>query len=404
MSLRIHRELYREAPRAGTSELVSAVGYTGPGTEREEIRKASESPDNYQAWQRRVSADNGRTWGPYQDLAEVTRQLADGGIVTYPFGPDYDPATGIAYRLEQKRIWPGLPIYTFDWSTHEHPFHDHVFVRESTPDGEERLVQLTHEEGADWDPERPFDEAFVLRNRAYHGQRVSFDGRGWAFHPLSCIPSSERYGHTKAGVVLMRRDPDTGRWRASNRRFVDPTVSSRGLLEPDAAVLNDGRILVVCRGSDTPETPGRKWMTVSEDGGATIGPVKELLYDDGERFYSPSSIHRFYRPAARPAVSDSLSDRLYWIGNIVPEPPAGNRPRYPLVIAEVDQERCAVVRESVSVIDTRAGTEPEDLSLSNFQILQNRETGCLELYMTRDAAFENAQWRSSVYRYVIEGL
>jgi hypothetical protein len=32
-------------------------------------------------------------------------------------------------------------------------------------------------------------------------------------------------------------------------------------------------------------------------------------------------------------IRDSVTGKLYWIGNICAAPPSGNSPRYPLVIA-----------------------------------------------------------------------
>jgi len=146
-------------------------------------------------------------------------------------------------------------------------------------------------------------------------------------------------------------------------------------MEAAIAELRDGRVLVAYRGSNTAETPGRKWYAVSNDGGMTLSKVQELKSDDGTRFYSPSSYHRMLR--------NSVTGRLYWIGNICRNPPSGNSPRYPLVIAEVDEDMPALKRSTVTVIDDRLPSDSRDLQLSNFSLIENRRTRCFELFLTR---------------------
>jgi hypothetical protein len=65
---------------------------------------------------------------------------------------------------------------------------------------------------------------------------------------------------------------------------------------------------------------------------------------------------------------------LYWIGNA---------PRYPLVIAEVDEATATLRKQTVTAIDDR-DSEKHDFNyqLSNFSLLENRETHELELFLT----------------------
>lgn len=383
----IERSVYVEADAPGTAVLMGGIGYTGAGLQREEILKNSSESDNYQNWRVRYSDDNGRTWNREAEIDEVNVQLDAGGIVSYPGRPEWDALGQRLYRVSMKRIWPGNPIYTFSWKDHKHPFHDHVLLSED--DGP--LQCLRYEEGPDFDPEHPFDPAFGAANRAYRGQSICFDDEGGAFHPMVCYRRGDAYSFNEGGVVLMRRD-ESGAWHPSNMRYVSPDVSSRGLLEPDAVVLKSGRILIVCRGCDTPTTPGRKWMTYSDDGGRTLSPIEEFRYSDGTSFYSPSSIHRFIR--------STRTGALYWIGNICDKPPVRNLPRYPLYIGLVDEDRMGLVRDSLMVIDDRGMDDPESINFSNFLLLEDRETWDIELYMTRGAAWDVPGWKSSVYRYV----
>jgi hypothetical protein len=200
----------------------------------------------------------------------------------------------------------------------------------------------------------------------------------------------------------MRKDPNTGIWSASNQQYISPNISSRGLLEPEVAILSNGNILVVCRGSNAkgldhtifPDSlQGRKWYVISTDQGKTISPVKEFTYDDGSRFYSPSSIHTFRR--------SSKNGKLYWFANIVPEEPIGNSPRYPLIMAEVDENIPAIKIKNQNLIDTRREGEPAGVQLSNFSVIENRETMDFEIYLTKIGQVPDHLWHGDVYKYTV---
>ena len=152
-------------------------------------------------------------------------------------------------------------------------------------------------------------------------------------------------------------------------------------------------MLVIWRGSNSPVTAGRKWFSVSTDGGMTLTAPVELKYDDGSRFYSPSSYHRMVR--------SSKTGRLYWIGNICPNPPNHNSPRYPLIIAQVDETIPALKRNTVTVIDDRKGGDGPGLQLSNFSLLENRQTHELEIFLTRLGEDPQNKWNSDVYKYTL---
>ncbi len=179
-----------------------------------------------------------------------------------------------------------------------------------------------------------------------------------------------------------------GRWNVARQDYdwtpgaqveISPDHSARGLMEPEVAELADGRLLVVWRGSthgwdgSVAKFPGRKFFSVSSDGGRTLSPPAAWKYDDGSDFYSPSSFHRMIR--------HSVSGRLYWLGNICTTPPSGNSPRYPLVIAEVDEANAALKKSTVTAIDDRQPGQG-DIQFSNFSLLENRETHLLELHLT----------------------
>ena len=381
------REQYLPAAGEDTA-LWCSVSYLDGQLTREEVLRESGSSDAYLEWKRRVSTDNGRTWSDCQPIEDATRQLPGGGLVTYPCGHVFDPRLGLSYERRLLRLWPGEQLYTYEWGKHQHPFNDHTFVVEN---GQAQKL-LKYEEGPDYDPENPFAPEFCTTNRAYLGVNIAFGEDGTAYHPIVCYQRGESYSKTKGGVVLMRREPSSGEWRPSTQEYLSPERSARGLLEPDAAVLKDGRVLVVCRGSNTATTPGRKWFSISADGGRTLSRFEALRYDDGSPFYSPSSIHTFVR--------SSKNGRLYWLANIVDGPPSGNGPRYPLVLAEIDEEKVAVRKDRLTTVDERGMDEPVALQLSNFSVLEDRETQNIEIYLTRLGENPEHFWQGAVYRYV----
>ena len=73
--------------------------------------------------------------------------------------------------------------------------------------------------------------------------------------------------------------------------------------------------------------------------------------------------------------------------------PSGNRPRYPFVAGEVDTANGLLMRDSVVTIDER-------LSLSNFYAREDRETGCLLLFMGR--SFARGDRGTDVFLYTLE--
>ena len=376
------------------------VSYIDDDVTRQEIHSTTSASDAFLNFQRRVSEDNGKTWKPFEPLDRVTLQLPEGGMVTFPGKSTYDPVLDILYQNSMRRLWPGGEMYHYEKG---HDYNDHSMILEN---GQE--IELKYEPGPDFDPENPFDSIYGVTNQAYLGQQVVVDKDGTAFFPMLCARIGQKNMIHQGGIVLMRRDPVSGEWSASNRQFISPNVSSRGLLEPDVAVLKNGNLILVCRGSNVkgwwgknsmahvthPDSlEGRKWLMLSSDGGRTLSPVKEFTYDDGSRFYSPSAIHTFIR--------SSKNGKLYWIANIVEEVPDGNSPRYPLYIAEINEDIPAVIKNSLVEIDDRQENETEKLHLSNFSVLENRETFEIEIYITKVGQIPDHFWQGAVYKYVV---
>jgi len=203
-------------------------------------------------------------------------------------------------------------------------------------------------------------------------------------------------GYTWHDAAILRavwRGASSLEWELLSTLPGDPAKSTRGWDEPTLAVLRDGRILAVLRGSNDkrPELPAHKWACWSADGGRTWTSPKPWTFDDGAAFHSPSACSQLL---AHP------SGKLYWLGNINEKNPAGNRPRYPLVVAEVDPGSGLLVRRTLRTVDTLQAGEDPVLTLSNFYAREDRRTGGIALHMTRLFALKDG-WQGDAFLYRI---
>ena len=382
----IKRDLYRQRDE-GQTNVWLATGYVGPGLQRMETVGVEGGGDAWHHRRFRLSEDNSATWSDFQPLPDhiVSYQgtqfwEGEGAMV-------YDPTSGKLVNVWLRQVRVGSIYNNFSY----YRLSDDQGRSWSEP------KQFRYEPGADFDPEDPLNPAFLDKNQAYIGNNVLIrsDGKlvfavGHANDPND--PQNDSRAWKMASLCFEGTWDAQSQdyvWAAGERVAISPTVSSRGLMEPQVAELKDGRIAVVWRGSNTSSTPGHKWFGTSTDGGLTLSEVGELKYDDGSQFYSPSSISQILR--------HSLTDKLYWVGNISPTPPSGNSPRYPLVIAEIDENNFSLKKDSVTVIDTRLAGDSSALQLSNFSLLENRETHDIEVYLTRWVPQDGGD----VYRYTI---
>jgi hypothetical protein len=189
-------------------------------------------------------------------------------------------------------------------------------------------------------------------------------------------PSENKTGNRASSSAGQRKEYSI-EWERSQMVKIDPALSSRGLCEPAIAELADGSLLMVCRGSNTTIThmPGYKWRAISRDGGRRWSAPEPFTYERGENFFSPATGSRLIR--------HSRTGRLYWIGNITPANPDGNRPRYPLQIAEVDEAAQALRKATVRVIEDRQAQDSPLVQFSNFRVYEDRETGEFVLLLAR---------------------
>jgi hypothetical protein len=262
---------------------------------------------------------------------------------------------------------------------------------------------LRYEPGDEFDPNNPLAPGYLKTNQGQVGNNILKLSNGALLHVLANAnapgdPDNDRRPWrmgSRCFIGTWNPEKEDYQWTPGGRAETSPNLSAGGLMEPEAAELKDGRVLVIWRGENTSTTPGRKFYSVSTDGGMTLGPVAELRYDDGSSFYSPSSFHRMIR--------HSVNGKLYWIGNISARPPNGGSPRHPLVIAEVAESGVTptLKKNTVTVIDDRQPGQPDAIQFSNFALLEDRETNAMNLYMTILGAAPDNVFTADSYKYVM---
>ncbi len=411
-----------DARNDGTIENYKKVYRDREGLTLIETRRYQSSSDFADDIKERVSPDNGRTWSEWRDVYE------ESGYEKHPpherlFPNDMDTIWNPVHKhyvgIGISRIFLNGHKYAYSriYNSVEPTLSDHSIIGVREEGGPLRFSLVKYEEGDDFDPADPLKESHYFRNNSMPGQNIVINDAGDIFFPIGApvgkccemagldvkevFPSNPRL----RGLIVMH-----GVWNGTEYEFTPsrPVVisdrqSSRGMDEPTIALLKSGRILVVFRGAYyinkswntriEPGTPGFKWYTYSDDGGKTFTPAMPWHFDDGEVIYSSSSYSMLFR--------GEQNGKLYWIGNITGHKIYENNPRWPLQIVEVDETYGTAKKASYTVIDTRREGEGEKVQLSNFDMFQNRETGHLELFLTKSDQFPGERWKAEPWHYEI---
>ncbi|MBN1912206.1 MAG: hypothetical protein JW818_20970 [Pirellulales bacterium] len=385
--------------------------YVGPEYQLEETKSYMGQSDTPINDKHRFSWDNGETWTDWTDLPPVVTWDGPHRIYWGNMATTYDPMSNktVSIWLRQTKLY-------------DTTYYNQSFLRTSDDYGQtwSDPQLLMYEAGADFNPLDPYNMNYLENNTAYPGQNIEIRSDGSLNFSLAsanipdAVPQSEfnPYGVTAnapadaraigAVSIVANWNSVSGEYdtSASNVAWVPRHVSSRGLAEPTVAELNDERLLTVYRDSNSGINGnpfyegGHKRYTLSTDGGATISDPLEWKYDDGTSFYSPSSISQLIR--------HSVTDKLYWVGNINLGPANGNHYRYPLVIAEVDEVNVALKKDTVTLIDDRQVGDGSYLQLSNFSILENRQTHNFEVRLTRLGEDASNTWKANAYTYILD--
>lgn len=210
--------------------------------------------------------------------------------------------------------------------------------------------------------------------------KIANPGGGYTYHDSGIL-----HGHWNGRRV---------EWEMGDLIKGDPTRTTRGAIEPTLAKLDGGRVLCVMRGSNDRklDLPSWRWISTSADGGWKWSTPEPWTYDDGAPFFSPSACSQ---------LIEHSDGRVYWIGNITKDNPRGNRPRYPLIIGEVDRRTARLIRATVRPIDDRAEGEDPILTLSNFYAREERRSRAIAVHCTRLFAF-NDGWVGDAFLYRVK--
>jgi hypothetical protein len=350
----------------------------------------------------RVSTNNGSAW----DTAPMPPDFVSGlphGYRRTRLTSARDPFTGRLITIFNAMDTPGL-----DPAVHEPPVTletCYLRYRVSADGGKSWRFDEPIVQAGNFTARHPFEGVWVGKSSIYLGD-------------LGCLPIVTRAGkvllatqttplgpdgklwnptggHTYMDVLVLIgtwTNDDRLSWRASQRLVADPKCTTRGLFEPTLAEFPDGRILMVMRGSNGGkadprcELPSHKWFAVSRDGGETWSTPGTWTFEDGQPFFSPSSMSALFRHS---------SGRCFWAGNLSALNCQGNLPRWPLVVGEVDPRSLKLVRSSVLTVDTQ---RPEDktrdrLDLSHLTLLEDRENKQIILVYPRSYnAYKSNEW------------
>jgi hypothetical protein len=349
-----------------------------------------------------VSADNGRTWSRLAPIPDFTSGLPE-GYRREPVTSAFDPLTARLLTVVNALDTPGL-----DPRTHEPPLAQRNYYlryRVSEDGGRTFLFDEPIMRTGRIDARNPIEGVWVGTNAIYLGdvgclplftpsghvllaaQTTPVGADGKLYNPMG--------GHTYTEVVVLIgtwTDPGRLKWAVSQRVRGDPARTTRGLIEPTLSEFSDGRILMVMRGSNggkadpSHRLPSYKWFSISKDGGQTWNEPAPWTYDDGRPFFSPSSMSTLFAHS---------SGRRLWVGNLSPTNCAGDLPRWPLVIGEVDSKTLLLVRETILTVDTH---QPEDnaqgrLDISHATLYEDRKTGEVGLtYPRAHNSYKSREW------------
>ena len=422
MAWQVTRQMYVSYPAPNASAVISCdyVGAPAPGSgatglRRQEVLTHQIHDDVYQDPQRRLSDDNGRTWSDWQP--DVERQIVRGQEMWWQWEAGgltpgcRDPESGLLVKAYMLRCFQGGDPRQVGLTKTT----NYVFVATSADDGLtwSPRQQLKYEPGPDYGEDTRETPPFLERNRCHYCNNIIAPRSGGVILPVSSPASViDEQGNAHASTYVRCF---MGKWDKARQQYdwgvSAPITISRSqsgyLEEPRLAELADGRLLLDMRGTNGGRAfkkpgpwmsaPGRHWYALSSDGRRTWSDVSDWRYDTGETFYSPATMAKLLR--------HSRTGKLYWFGNISRGPTNGNVPRYPFYIAQVDESKPAIRKDTLTIIDDCGPSrDSPEVQFSNFFVFENRETGAFELYLSpygQYGASKPGVYQADVCRYLI---
>jgi len=397
----ISKTLLFPTPPGATSAYEYHYYGAATGVEKVRVRYLDVADDIFDGGTLAFSTDNGASWGderPHGNAVKTER----GTLRSFDGLGFVDPVNGRLVNLY-------LEGHFTEMNSLEGMSQYYLKYRVSADGGRTSLVdERVIQQG--YTSEHPCEPVWIGRNCMTMPANQSML-RAPQGHLVACIsisvPGEDGGLYNPGGgftwleeLILIGRWREDGviDWECGPRLAIAPELSTRGLDESTMALLPDGRILLVMRGSNggakDPEgkIPGRKWYSISGDGGFTWSAPEPWRYHDSELFYSPASMCVIVRHS---------NGNYYWVGNICPVNPLANHPRYPLLCGQIDSDTCLLRRDTLFVVDTRHPGDPELLQFSNFNVHEDRMTHELIIDIPRFMP-EGESWVGDMYEYRIE--
>ena len=386
----ITRELFLASPGKGTAVMGYAYCTTKRGGAMASLEQRWSRSDTIDIAYLRRSSNYGKSWSKPQTIITGERRT-EGMWRKHLRGGYVDPPTGRYIEFWIEGVLPsddpleGLRQWNIFYSVNGGPAH-----------------QVIHK-GVEYSATHPLPGVFSGKNSVMLGDSASRPATapdGSILLPVAITPLDENgnlynptgaYTYHDAAVLIGRWKGKALEWEAGKRIIADPERATRGMDEPTVARLANGNWLCLLRGSNDkrPALPSYRWASTSSDGGFNWTKPEPWTYTTGELFFSPSACSQ---------LIPHSSGRLFWAGNISPENPRGNRPRFPLVIGEVDLQSGKLRKDSLRIVDDKKPAEDPILSLSNFFAREDRQTREIIIHMSRWFPYTNG-WEGDAYLY-----
>lgn len=406
------KKVYMEKPKERTGVSCNTY-YTGNGMDIMKLYSYIHKSDTTDVSFKEFSSDNGKTFGASITVT-TEKKVENGTLRNYMRSPIVDKKRDRLITFGISGVLPtDDPLEGLKWW--------HVYYMVSTDGGKSNIVEEpVILQGDEFSKIHPVTDVFEGKNSVMIGDTTELaiitsrqrkqEDNDHILLPVQITPigpDGSYYnpggGYTYHYSAVIRGDIlDDGHitWTGiSNKISNEPTLSTRGSIEPTIVEFDDGTILMVLRGSNggtkdlDHKIKGYRWYSISTNGGKTFSNVKPWLYDTNEHFYSPSSCSQLLRHS---------SGKIYWIGNISPSNPKANMPRNPIFIGEVDKSSLLLKKDTLLEIDSVKGTQSSDTTFSNFYAREDKQTGRILLHITPFHQTPDNIFGSHAYIYDIE--